>query len=86
MKILYPSEHSNEEYYHEEQELKWEIERKPSSFYSDFCNRWVSLAGVSLLFCSLVCYRCCCMLLLLLFFVLFFNVVAVCALRISAFV
>lgn len=38
-------ERSNEEYYHEEQELKWEIERKPSSFYSDFCNRWVSLAG-----------------------------------------
>ena len=71
IKILYPSERSNEEYYHEEQELKWEIERKPSSFYSDFCNRWVSLAGVSLLFCSLVCYRCCCMLLLLLFFVLF---------------
>lgn len=67
VKILYPLERSNEEYYHEEQELKWEIERKPSSFYSDFCNRWVSLAGVSLLFC--------------LFVVVFVVVVLFCCLR-----
>lgn len=38
-------ERANEEYFNEEQQIKWEIEKKPSSFYSDLCNRWVSLAG-----------------------------------------
>lgn len=34
-----------EEYYNEEHQIKWEIEKQPSSYYSDLCNRWVSLAG-----------------------------------------
>ncbi|EDO46430.1 predicted protein, partial [Nematostella vectensis] len=31
--------------YSEEQHINWEIEKQPSSYYSDLCNRWVSLAG-----------------------------------------
>jgi len=38
-------ERKKEDYYHEEHEIKWEIEKKPSSFYSELCNRWVSLGG-----------------------------------------
>ncbi|CAH3179258.1 unnamed protein product [Porites lobata] len=38
-------ERKNEDYYHEEHQIKWEIEKQPTSFYSDLCNRWVSLAG-----------------------------------------
>lgn len=34
-----------EDYYNEEHQIKWEIEKQPSSYYSDLCNRWVSLAG-----------------------------------------
>ena len=29
-----------------------EIEEKPKHFYSPFCNRWISLTGVSLPVCS----------------------------------
>jgi len=43
------SEHrKKEDYYNEEHQIKWEIEKQPSSYYSDLCNRWVSLAGVSI--------------------------------------
>lgn len=38
-------ERKHEDYYHEERQIKWEIEKQPSSYYSDLCNRWVSLAG-----------------------------------------
>ena len=45
--VLYSEHRKKEDYYNEEHQIKWEIEKQPSSYYSDLCNRWVSLAGVS---------------------------------------
>lgn len=38
-------ERKKDDYYHEEHQIKWEIDKQPSSYYSDLCNRWVSLVG-----------------------------------------